>query len=243
MSREIIKFDNVDFSYDKEIVLEKVSIQLYQKEMVSIIGPNGSGKTTMLKLMLGLLKPTGGKITIFGKSPEKVRHVFGYVPQHASFDPRFPVNVFDVVLMGSLKSRTFGLYNKSDKKKAYSALDRIGLIDLKNRSFATLSGGQQQRVLIARALAGDPEVLLMDEPTANVDRKAEQDLYALIQDLSKKYTVILVSHDLGVVPKISDLIICVNRNVMIHTKEELTGQSIQEMYSCHVDFVRHDSHK
>lgn len=242
MAEEIIRFNHVDFIYENEPVLEDVNISLYRQEMVSIIGPNGSGKTTLLKLILGLLKPAKGYITVFGQPPGKMRHVFGYVPQYAQFDPLFPVNVIDVVLMGCLKPRTFGMYNSQDKNSALHSLDIVHLAHLKNRSFATLSGGQRQRVLIARALVSEPEVLLLDEPTANVDRETEQDLYALIQELSKAYTVLLVSHDLGVVPKISDRIACVNRVVIMHSKSELTGQSIQDIYSCSIDLVHHGSH-
>ncbi|MBN2536178.1 MAG: ABC transporter ATP-binding protein [Spirochaetales bacterium] len=242
MAKEIIRLNQVDFIYDNEFVLENVNISLYRKEMVSIIGPNGSGKTTLLKLILGLLKPTKGSITVLGQLPGKEQQVFGYVPQYAQYDSLFPVNVFDVVLMGCLKPRTFGMFNSRDKNSALYALDVVHLLPLKNRSFATLSGGQRQRVLIARALVSKPEVLLLDEPTANVDRKTEQDLYVLIQELSKIYTVILVSHDLGVVPKISDRIACVNRNVIMHLKSELTGQSIQEIYSCSMDLVHHVNH-
>ena len=243
MAAEIITFKNVSFVYENEIVLKDVDMNLYSKEMISIIGPNGSGKTTLLKLILGLLKPTQGHISVFNHTPEKMRYLLGYVPQYARFDPRFPVNVFDVVLMGCLSSNTFGLYNKSDKNNALYSLDIINLAHLKNKSFATLSGGQRQRVLIARALASKPKVLLLDEPTANVDRETEEDLYALIQELSKEYTVLLVSHDLGVVPKISDRIVCVNRNVIIHSKADLTGENIQDIYSCSMDIVRHDRHR
>lgn len=243
MTDEIIKFENVSFAYENEIVLQDVDISLYTQEMVSIIGPNGGGKTTLLKLILGLLKPTQGHISVFDQTPEKVRYLFGYVPQYARFDPRFPVNVFDVVLMGCLKPHTFGMYNTRDKNSALHSLDIVKLSHLKNRSFATLSGGQRQRVLIARSLVSKPKVLLLDEPTANVDRKTEEDLYSLIQELSKVYTVLLVSHDLGVVPKISDRIVCVNRNVIIHTKAELTGQSIQDIYSCSIDIVQHKGHR
>lgn len=239
MSHEIINFKNVSYAYDNEIVLEDVNIRLYARQMVSIIGPNGSGKTTLLKLILGLLKPAQGDITVFDQPPEKVRHLLGYVPQYARFDPSFPVNVFDVVLMGGVKPHTFGIYNAKAKSDALKALDIINLGHLKKKSFAHLSGGQRQRVLIARALVSGPKVLLMDEPTANVDRETEEDLYALIQELSKEYTVVLVSHDLGVVPKISDQVVCVNRNVLIHSKSELTAESIQDMYSCSMDIVHH----
>jgi zinc transport system ATP-binding protein len=242
MANEIIKFHHVDFTYENELVLEDVNIDLQKREMVSIIGPNGSGKTTLLKLILGLLKPTRGYITVFGRAPGKVPHALGYVPQYIQFDPLFPVNVFDVVLMGCLTPRTFGIYHSRDKQRALHALDIVHLLPLKNRGFSTLSGGQRQRVLIARALVSEPDVLLLDEPTANVDRKTEENLYVLIQELSKTYTVLLVSHDLGVVPKISDRIACVNRTVMMHSKSELTGQSIQEIYSCSMDIVHHGIH-
>jgi zinc transport system ATP-binding protein len=242
MAGEIIRFHHVDFAYENELILEDVNISLYEREMVSIVGPNGGGKTTLLKLILGLIKPARGHISILGKAPGKVPHALGYVPQYIQFDPLFPVNVFDVVLMGCLKPRTFGMYHSRDKIRALAALETVNLMDLKNRGFSALSGGQRQRVLIARALVSEPKILLLDEPTANVDRRTEEDLYSLIQDFSKQYTVLLVSHDLGVVPKISDRIACVNRTIMMHSKSQLTGENIQDMYSCSMDIVHHIRH-
>ncbi|MBN1698374.1 MAG: ABC transporter ATP-binding protein [Spirochaetales bacterium] len=239
MKKEIIRMENVSFSYDKSYVLKDVTLSFYENEMVSIIGPNGSGKTTLLKLILGLIRPDRGHITVFSQSPEHNEHTTGYVPQYAIFDPEFPVAVIDVVLMGRLGLSGGLFYRKKDRQAAHEALEKVNLRDFGPRRFSSLSGGQRQRVLIARALASSPRLLLLDEPTAHVDRSTEQQLYCLIKDISRDITVLLVSHDLGVVPKISDRIACVNQSVKIHASKELTGNDIQTIYNYDINLVEH----
>jgi zinc transport system ATP-binding protein len=208
--------------------------------MVSLIGPNGGGKTTLLRLLLGLLKPARGSVRIFGQPPGRVRHRMGYVPQYVSFDPRFPISVKDVVAMGRLENRHAGPYRAVDRAAALRALEETGLAHLRNRPFSDLSGGQRQRTLIARALASDPELLLLDEPTANLDRTAEKILYDLLGELNRRMTILIASHDVGFVTRFVNQVLCVNRSVILHPTTQITGEIIRELYGSEMSVVRHD---
>lgn len=237
----VITVEKVSFSYNDLPVLEDVTLTVHERDFISIVGPNAGGKTTLLKLILGLLKPTSGTIRVFGQPPGKVRSRIGYMPQHASLDPLFPVSVLDVVLMGRLgNGKDLGFYRRADKEAAADALRNVELYEIRNCSFSDLSGGQRQRVLIARALVSDPELLLLDEPTANVDAVVETELYEILNKLNEKMTVALVTHDLGFVSRYVKSVACVNRRVVVHPTSEITGEMINEIYGCDVHMVRHD---
>ena len=240
MNTAIISFQSVDFSYNSEPVLTNVNLEIHPGEFVSVIGPNGGGKTSLLLLALGMLRPNRGTVQVLGRAPERERSRLGYVPQFTRFDPLFPVTVYDVVQMGRLGRFWIGPYRKEDREATLTALEQVGLGELRRRSFAELSGGQRQRVLIARALATEPEILLLDEPTANVDRLATDKLYELLVDLNQRLTVVLVSHDLGIVSRFVSLVVCVNKTVFTHPTSELTGQMIRDLYGGEIALVRHD---
>lgn len=244
MEEKIVAFQNVFFSYNAVPVLKNASFAIKDRSFVSIVGPNGGGKTTLLKLMLGLLKPTRGTITVFGLSPEKARSSIGYMPQYVQFDSHFPVTVLDVVLMGRLrKSMRFGPYGKRDRTVCLDALQKLEMYDARNRPFSALSGGQRQRVLIARALATEPQLLLLDEPTSNVDIAVETELFELLHDLSKAITIVVVSHDLGFVSKYVERVVCVNQRVFEHPTTAVTGEMINKLYGSHVRMVQHEHKK
>lgn len=229
------------FSYDGTAVLEDVNLTIGEREFVSIVGPNGGGKTTLLKLILGLLKPTQGRVRVFGQAPEKTRPRVGYMPQNAHLDPKFPVNVMDVVLMGRLgNGPPFGPYRREDKAAAGQALEQVGLQDMRKRLFSGLSGGERQRALIARALACEPDLLLLDEPDANLDVAVEGRLYELLCELKERLTVVVVSHDLGFVSQYVQTVVCVARKVVVHPTSEITGETISQLYGGDVRMVRHD---
>jgi zinc transport system ATP-binding protein len=238
----VIALDNVSFAYPQGgPVLEDVSLAIGDRDFASVVGPNGGGKTTLLRLILGLLEPSRGTVRIFGRPPAAARPWIGYMPQHPQHDPHFPVSVRDVVLMGRLSpGHPRGPFGRPDKQAAVHALGEVGIADLKDRPFAALSGGQRQRVLIARALACAPRLLLLDEPTANLDLHVEGELYDLLRELSRRLTVVLVSHDLAFVSGWVRTVVCVKRRVMVHPTSEVTPEIIREMYGGDVRLVRHD---
>jgi zinc transport system ATP-binding protein len=232
---------DLTFGYDGKPVLNNVNISIPDGDFVCVVGPNGSGKTTLLKIALGLLKPTVGSIEVFGRQPDHSRGRIGYVPQHPRLDPLFPVSSMDVVLMGRLgKTRSFGAWGVDDRDFAAQALDEVGLADQAGRHFASLSGGQKQRVLIARALAGEPDLLLLDEPTAGLDAHIEEGFYRLLQELNKRLTIMLVSHDLGFVSGFVRTVVCVGQEVVVHPTSKITGQVIADLYGSDMRLVRHD---
>ena len=243
MPREhVIELDDVSFAYDGMPVLEHVTLEVHRHELTSVVGPNGGGKTTLLKLILGLVRPGSGTVRVFGASPRRARRRIGYMPQHARHDPQFPVTAMDVVLMGRLERRFCGPYAQSDRDAALGALEEMELANAADRPFDALSGGQRQRVLIARALACEPDLLLLDEPTANVDVAIEERFHEILERLNDRLTIVMVSHDLGFVSSIVEHVICVNRTVVCHPTSEFTGEVVNELYGGASRLVRHDRH-
>jgi len=239
----IVAIENMSFSYDGPLILENVNLALQERDFISIVGPNGGGKTTLLKLMLGLLNPSKGHIHIFGLPPAFARFRIGYVPQHIHLDLQFPVSVLDVVLMGRLgHGRAVGPYPRSDKAVAEKALAELGLFENHHRPFSALSGGQRQRALIARALTSHPDLLLLDEPTANLDMVSERELYELLRVLNQRLTVILVSHDLDFVSQYVRTLVYVKRTVIARPTSDLTAELIRELYQREQAPVHHDPH-
>ena len=204
----ILTLTNLSFAYDTPAgsvpVLDSVSLSVKENDYLGIIGPNGGGKTTLLKLMLGLEMPSSGNVALFGENPLKTRHRVGYVPQAAGLDSAAPASVLDVVLMGRLHQSPWGFsFGSAHQKAAKDALAQVNLADLSSRPIGALSGGQKQRVLLARALAGEAQLLVLDEPTASADPRAGEDLTALLRQLHKQLPIIVVSHDLGFITRMS----------------------------------------
>jgi len=217
MKNNLFELDQLCFSYGEDHVLQQISATVAEGEFIGIIGPNGGGKTTFLKLLMGLLKPTAGKL----KKPDQEYRV-GYVPQIAAFDRSFPVTVREVVLMGLLsKLNWFGKYPKSGDEQLKKALSRVALSDLENAPFCSLSGGQMQRALIARALIDNPKILILDEPTANIDSKTQAILFQLLGELKGEVTILMVTHHLEQSAPLLDRLFCIQRELTVVPKEAI----------------------
>jgi len=210
-----ISMKGVYFGYtNTERVIENASITVHEGEFIGIIGPNGGGKTTLLKLLMGFLEPTKGSISIFGKSPKSYPNGIAYVPQNLRFDKLFPITVMELVLGGRLATLPWwGLFSKSDREKAEEALDKVKLSEFAHKPFGELSGGQAQRALIARSLASEPRILLLDEPTANVDVQAEAAIHELLLELRKHLTILMVTHDIRAVIRQVERVLCVQGQI------------------------------
>jgi zinc transport system ATP-binding protein len=240
VKKTVIEFENVNFSYSGNRVLENVNLVIHEKELLSVVGPNGGGKTTLLKLILALLVPSSGTVRVLGKNPVEVRQRIGYLPQTLQYDSLFPVTVRDVVSMGRLGQQKGSFSSAKDRKIVDSVLDELDVKDLAPKPFSALSGGQRQRVLIARALASEPELLLLDEPTSNVDAAIEEKFYELVKKLSARITILLVSHDLSFVSTFVPKVICVNHTVAVHPTSAISGDMIKDIYGVDIRMVRHD---
>jgi zinc transport system ATP-binding protein len=240
MKSYAIEMENVWFSYEGPPVLRDVNLILEQGEFLGIIGPNGGGKTTLLKLMLGMLKPDKGRIKLLGEEPHDAGHRVGYVPQNMDFNRTFPISVMDVTLMGRLKRSRIGRsYTRDDKDKVQEILEKVGMWGYRHRPIGKLSGGQRQRVFVARALVTNPELLFLDEPTASVDHEFETDLYDLLKELNRTVTIVVITHDIGVVSSHMKSIACVNRQLMFHKGGHITQEMIDMAYQCPVDLIAH----
>ncbi len=241
MPAPAVEVAGVWFAYEGGPVLEDAGFTIARGEMVSMVGPNGGGKTTLLKICLGLLRPDRGTVRILGMPAEEARGRIGYTPQHTSVDSHFPASVLDVVLMGRLgQTRPIGPFRRPDRDAARAALREVELDQLRNRPFGALSGGQRQRAVIARSLAGEPELLFLDEPTSSLDVAAEQRLYELLARLNERMTILMTSHDIGFVSQSIDRVVCVKGTTEVHPTEELTGDVLRDLYATDVRMVRHD---
>ena len=237
----VIEVEDVRFSYERTDVLKDVSFTLEKGEFLGIIGPNGGGKTTLLKLMLGILKPDRGQIRILGQAPRHSSHRVGYVPQGTDFNRNFPISVMNVALMGRLTGSRFGSrrYSREDREKVRQILEQVGMWSYRHSAIGKLSGGQRQRVFIARALATDPEILFLDEPTASTDLEFQADLYDFLEKLNKNVTILVITHDIGVVSSYIKSIACVNKHFIFHRGGQITQEMIDMAYHCPVDLIAH----
>ncbi len=234
----IIDIKNLSFAYSGEAVLEDVNISIQQKDFVAIIGPNGGGKTTLVKLILGLLNPLEGTISVDGKLPQEASPCIGYVPQNVHMNQNFPITVMDVVLMGKLDpNQPLSSRSAANRMDALAALEHMDMAAYADKKIGMLSGGQRQRVLIARALVTKPKLLLLDEPTASIDTKGRDDLYQLLKELNQDITVLVVSHDLLVISRYVKSVACVNKGLHYHDQAETTGEMLDAMYLCSVEEV------
>ena len=225
-----ISVRNLSFGYDENLVFDGINLEYDCKDFLAIIGPNGGGKSTLLKLMLGLNKPSGGTIEVFGQDPASVSKAVGYVPQTIPIHQSFPMRVLEVVLMGRIDKKLFGFYGKDDKKEAEAALECVGMGEFTRQKIGDLSGGQRQRVYIARALCAKAKILMLDEPTASIDTKGQADVYKLLKQINEDGTgVVLISHDVNLTLNFATKVAYVNHDLFMH---EISHGSKQ-------DFIEH----
>jgi zinc transport system ATP-binding protein len=241
MTASVFELKGVSFGYDTRLVLENVNLEAPEGGFISIIGPNGGGKSTLLKLLLGLIEPQRGTVRVFGEKPTRARGRIGYMPQYHRIDTHFPITVEEVVGLGLLTRRTrLGWPRRGDHAAVDLALETVGCPQLRKEPFAHLSGGQRQLVLIARALVSNPRLLLLDEPTANLDPAVEGSFHDLLRSLAGKITICLVSHDVGLVTEQTEQVICVNRSVVLHPARAVSGELVEAMFGVpHARMVDH----
>ena len=229
-----LHFSHVFFSYDHLPVLEDVNFHFHEGEFIALVGPNGSGKTTLLKLILGLEKNQRGEVSLFGDQPKRTRSQIGYVPQHANYDPTFPISVLEVVRMGMVSATSFK-HSVVDDTAAMDALSQVEIADLCNRSYSELSGGQRRRVLVARSLVAHPKMLILDEPTANMDRESETRLFNTLRHLKGKTTILIVTHDMSVVSSLTDRVFCIGSHHPDHAGRTVVQHKLEPAKSAPPD--------
>jgi zinc transport system ATP-binding protein len=239
MNKKILEIDNLTFSYENVNVLENINISIETKDFLAIIGPNGGGKSTLLKLILGILETKNGKITINGQNPSSQLSNIGYVPQNTNINTTFPIKVIEVVLMGHINSKKpiFG-YGKDEIACAMGALAQVGMDKFANAKIGSLSGGQRQRVMIARALCNHPALLLLDEPTASIDVNGQQEIYELLKELNKLVTMVVVSHDISVTLNYANKIAYINKFLTLHNNMNRFSTTPQNGHFCEVELMQ-----
>ena len=238
MTLKAVEINHVSLKFNEQLILEDINFSIEEKDFIAIIGPNGGGKTTLLKVILGILTPDKGQVKVFGRKPNKAKDLMGYLPQRLDFDRDFPINVFETVLMG----RYHGLlkkYSTKDHEAVTEALKNVEMDKFKDRQISKLSGGQLQRVFIARAIVRDPKLLIMDEPMASIDPEMQRSFYELMSRLKEKMAIVLVSHDVGAVSSHVDKIACLNQKLYFHGPVEDSANGLEQVYHCPIELISH----
>ena len=236
----IIQINDLNAAYDDKVVLNHVDLTVYERDFLGIIGPNGGGKTTLVKCILGLHHPTQGHIRFYKEGREVPEINMGYLPQYNAIDRKFPISVYEVVLSGLSKQKSLlSRYNAKHHEQARRIIARMGLEGLEHRAIGELSGGQLQRALLGRALVSNPEVVILDEPNTYIDKRFEAKLYSLLEEINRERAIILVSHDIGTVLKNVKTIACVNESVHYHPHTEVPTEWLEEHFGCPIEMLGH----
>ncbi len=237
---KLINIDNIVAGYDNKIVLHDVSLDIWENDFLGIIGPNGGGKTTLLKIILGLLKPKSGSVRYFDGEKEVSSLKIGYLPQMNKIDKKFPISVREVVLSGLMAEKPrFRDFTAEQKQRAEEVISQMGLQELAKRAIGDLSGGQLQRVLLGRSMVSRPKVLILDEPNSYVDKRFESHFYNLLEEISKESSIILVSHDIGTVLSMVKNIACINETLHYHSGADISAEWLENKYACPIELVGH----
>lgn len=232
---ELVKLENICAGYEGKKILGNVNLTINEGDFIGIIGPNGGGKTTLLKVIIGALKPFSGQI----KKATSTENLFGYLPQNQKFDKKFPITVAEVVLSGLMQKKgLFARYTNNEKERVDNLLEQYGLLEYKDRAIGDLSGGQAQRVLLCRAIISNPKILVLDEPTTYIDANFEKEFYSLLNKLNKEMAIVMVSHDIGTICSYVKSIACVNRGLHYHNSNIITNEDLQA-YNCPIELVSH----
>jgi len=233
---KLIEIKDLSFGYEDKPILEDVDLDLFEQDYLLVIGPNGGGKTTLLKIILGIMDPWSGSINF----KKDISNKLGYVPQFSSFNRNFPITVFEMILTGCIDSDNFlKKYKKKEIEKTEKILDRIDLCEKRDENINNLSGGQLQSALIARSLVSDPVVLLLDEPTASIDITSKVNLRDFLKELNEKMTIVVVTHDPTPFAHAYDHIACLNKNLYYHGRGELDSEALEKVYGCPVELLGH----
>lgn len=244
----VIDIHSMNFSYGSTATLSDINLKVDDGEFLGIVGPNAGGKSTLLKLVLGLLQPQSGSIRVLGSSPSVARRQVGYVPQYPSFPRDFPINVEQVVMLGRLGRWQKGSWwqalkpsriSTDDSQAARLALEEVEAENIAKRQIGSLSGGQLQRVLLARALVSEPRILILDEPTANIDHRLEGEIFDLLRRLNERLTILVVSHDVAFITHYVKRVACVSSTLVCHQTDAVDGAVIQDLYGENVRMISH----
>ena len=239
-TQPLIRLSGISAAYDKKTVLEDINLTIYEKDFLGIIGPNGGGKTTLVKLILGLISPIKGSIEFYRNGIKCPEISMGYLPQYNSIDKKFPISVYEVILSGLNKQKSlFRPFAKKDHERVKQMILQMGLEEFEKRPIGQLSGGQLQRTLLGRALVSNPQVLILDEPNTYIDKRFEAKLYALLEEINKTHAIILVSHDIGAVIQNVKSIACVNGKLDYHPDTEITSDWIEQHFGCPIELLGH----
>jgi len=236
----VIRLSGISAAYGEKTVLHDVSLTVYENDFLGIIGPNGGGKTTLIKVILGLLKPTEGTLRFYLEGKEADHITMGYLPQYNAIDRKFPISVEEVILSGLNSRKTLmGRFKAEHKEKVRDIISRMGLDGLNKRPIGQLSGGQLQRALLGRAVVSDPQVVILDEPSTYIDKQFEARLYELLAEINKDCAIILVSHDIGTVLQNVKSIACVNESLDYHPDTGITGEWLEKNFNCPIEILGH----
>lgn len=234
----LLEIDNITAGYNGEVIINNARFSVFEKDFIGIIGPNGGGKTTLIKVILGLIKPFSGQIKYYSGNKNNDQ-LIGYLPQVQYIDKKFPISVRDVVLSGLMsKNRMIKRFTKEEKRKADEEMEKMGILGIKKKPIGELSGGQLQRAFLCRSIISSPRLLILDEPNNNVDNKFESDLYKILSELNKTIAIMMVSHDIGIISTYIKTIVCVNRDVHYH-KSNIINEDQLRAYNCPIQLITH----
>ena len=240
MAHPLIQITDLSASYDNKTVLSHINLTVYEQDFLGVIGPNGGGKTTLVKAILGLHQPDNGQIRFFRNGKETPEINMGYLPQYTSIDKKFPISVYEVVLSGLSKQKSlFKRYSKEQHEQVREIIARMGLEGCEDRAIGQLSGGQLQRAMLGRALVSNPEVVILDEPNTYIDKRFEAKLYELLEEINRERAIILVSHDIGTVLQNVKTIACVNETLDYHPDTEVPAEWLEEHFGCPIELLGH----